>query len=293
MKLLISGSSGLFGSALVRRAISSGYTCQSLDRSSVALSLDATARDALDAMLVGVDHLVHAAANTNVERCEAEPQTCYRDNVLLTELLAAAARRCGVPMTVISSTGVYGSHLQRPYAEFDEAHPQTHHHKSKLLAERAVLSAAEANLVLRTGWLFGGEASAPKNFVARRILEARSTPDGFISSNQQQRGCPTHVEDLADRLLALLALNAQGVFNAVNEGTASRFEYVREIVERAGLNVQVRPVAAGSFNRVAPVSDNETAINWRANELGLPPMRSWQSALTNYLAGDEMKALIV
>lgn len=237
--------------------------------------------------------MVHAAANTNVERCEAEPQVCYRDNVLLTELLAAAARRCGVPMTVISSTGVYGSHLQRPYTEFDEAHPQTHHHKSKLLAERAVLSAAEANLVLRTGWLFGGEASAPKNFVARRILEARSTQDGFISSNQQQRGCPTHVDDLADRLLALLALNAQGVFNVVNEGTASRFEYVREIVERAGLNVEVRPVAAGSFNRIAPVSDNETAINWRSNELGLPPMRSWQSALTNYLAGDDMKALIV
>jgi hypothetical protein len=46
---------------------------------------------ALAAQLRGADLLLHAAANTNVEQCEREPDACYRDNFLLSELLARAA----------------------------------------------------------------------------------------------------------------------------------------------------------------------------------------------------------
>ncbi|MBC7380646.1 MAG: sugar nucleotide-binding protein [Burkholderiaceae bacterium] len=287
MKLLISGASGLLGSALVKLATEQGHTCLSLDRERLRTGDEA----ALTSLLDGIVHVVHAAANTNVERCETEPQICYRDNVLLTEMLAGAARRRGVPMTFISSTGVYGAHKPEAYLEFDDTRPETHHHKSKLQAEHLVLAADWNNLVIRTGWLFGGSADAAKNFVAKRILEAQTAKEGFIASNQQQRGCPTYVLDLAARLLALITLKARGVFNAVNEGSASRFEYVQEIVGRAGLAVEVRPVAASGFNRIAPVSDNEMAINWRAGELGLPPMRSWQAALADYLASDGMRRM--
>ncbi|WP_087691067.1 sugar nucleotide-binding protein [Pandoraea sp. PE-S2R-1] len=291
MNLLISGAGGLLGGALVKLATARGHACTPLNRSQVRLSLAASAAEELDALFANVDHFVHAAANTNVEHCEAEPSACHRDNVLLTELLAAAARRCGVPMTFISSTGVYGAFKTTPYAEYDDARPETQHHRSKLRAEQLVLAAEWSNLVVRTGWLFGGGAQAPKNFVARRILEARAAQDGFISSNQQQRGCPTLVDDLADRLLDLIGMKARGVFNVVNEGNASRFEYVREILSLAGVAVEVRPVAAGQFNRIAPVSDNEMAVNWRADELGLPPLRAWQTALADYLSTDDMRAL--
>jgi dTDP-4-dehydrorhamnose reductase len=216
---------------------------------------------------------------------------CYRDNVLLTEVLTGAARRRGIPMTFISSTGVYGSHKTTPYAEFDEARPETHHHKSKLRAEQLVLSADWRNLVVRTGWLFGGNVDAPKNFVAKRILEARSSSAAFLSSNHQQSGCPTFVDDLALRLLELISLRARGVFNAVNEGSASRFEYVREIIGRAGIDIEIRPTTAAGFNRIAPVSDNEMALNWRASEFGLSPMRPWQLALASYLASIDLQQI--
>jgi dTDP-4-dehydrorhamnose reductase len=291
MRLLISGAGGLLGSALTKVATDRGHTCSVFDRSSMVIGLDGAAAAELDTRFDGIDHFVHAAANTNVEGCEADPNTCYRDNLLLTELLCAAAKRRSVPMTFISSTGVYGSHQAKPWAEYDEARPCTHHHRSKLLGEQRVMAASASNLVVRTGWLFGGGAQAAKNFVAKRIIEARAAKNGFIQSNDQQRGCPTLVEDLAARVLDLIALNADGIFNAVNVGSASRFEYVREIVARACLEVEVRPVAAGDFKRVAPVSDNEMAINWRADSLGLPPMRTWQAALIDYLGTLDMKAL--
>lgn len=291
MRLLISGASGLLGSTLIRLAGARGHQCSMLDRTKVQIRLDAATATELDKLFDGVDHFVHAAANTNVEHCEAEPATCYRDNVLLTEYLVSAARRHGIPVSFISSTGVYGSHQTIPWAEYDEARPGTQHHRSKLLGEQLVLAANWSNLVVRTGWLFGGNAQMTKNFVAKRILEARVAKDGFISSNQQQRGSPTYVDDLAIRLLELIDLRVRGVFNVVNAGSASRFEYVREIVEQSGLSIEVRPVAAGDFKRIAPVSDNEMALNWRADELGLTPMRPWQHALAEYIATDDMKAL--
>jgi dTDP-4-dehydrorhamnose reductase len=291
MKLLISGASGLLGTALSRLAHKRGHVDVALDRSNVALSLIPNAARMLDACFDGVEHFVHAAANTNVERCETDPAACYRDNVLLTELLAAAARRRGVPMTFISSTGVYGAHQAQPWAEYHEARPGTQHHRSKLLGEQRVMAANTSNLVVRTGWLFGGDAQAAKNFVAKRIMEARATKDGFIFSNEQQRGTPTRVDDLAARVLDLIDLRANGVFNVVNTGSASRYEYVREVVSRAVPQVTVRPVAAGDFKRIAPVSNNEMAVNWRADALGLPLMRHWQDALADYLATEDMKAL--
>jgi dTDP-4-dehydrorhamnose reductase len=291
MKLLISGANGLLGSALIKLAKKCGHTCIALSRECVPISLDAGATVALDAHFDGIDHFVHLAANTDVERCEAEPAICYRDNALLTELLAAAARRRCVAMTFMSSTGVYGSHHNMPWAEYDEVRPTTHHHRSKLLGEQRVMTANRDNLVIRTGWLYGGDALATKNFVVKRIQEARASRDGFLFSNQQQRGCPTNVKDLAVQIMGLIALKAYGVFNAVNTGSASRFEYVAEIIQRLGINVEVRPLAASDFKRVAPVSDNEMAVNWRADSLGLPPMRPWQDALADYLAKNEVKAL--
>lgn len=292
MKLLISGSSGLLGSALVKLSKERGHTCITLSRVCAQLSLNANATALLDEQFDGIDHFVHAAANTDVERCESEPAVCYRDNVLLTELLASAARRRCVSMTFISSTGVYGSHHITPWAEYDEVCPTTHHHRSKWIGEQRVMAANNHNLVIRTGWLYGGDSLATKNFVVKRILEARASKNGVLFSNQQQRGCPTNVEDLAMRIMELIELKAHGVFNAVNTGSASRFEYVTEIVQRVGINVEVCPLLASDFKRIAPVSDNEMAINWRADSLGLPTMRHWQDALTDYIAKNKMNSLI-
>jgi len=290
MRLLISGAGGLLGRALVKIATEQGHSFSALDRANFVMSL--SNYDAIDACFHGIDHFIHAAANTDVESCEENPAACYRDNLLLTDLLAAGAQRCGVPMTFISSTGVYGNHQTTPWAEYDDAHPTTHHHRSKLLGEEKVMATNISNLVVRTGWLFGGEPQATKNFVAKRILEAYTSESGFMKSNDQQRGCPTFVNDLAVRIFDLIAQRASGVFNVVNSGSASRFQYVQEIITQIGLAIEVRPVMAGDFNRLAPVSNNEVALNWRADSFGMTPMRSWEEALADYLTTFDMKALI-
>lgn len=283
MRILLSGSNGLLGSALIAVAKRLGHECDALLRPDT-ISPDANVSVFVGKMS-GYDCIIHAAANTNVERCEENPDECYRDNLLLTEAIADAAGMAKVKLIFISSTGIYGTALTRPYREYDEVSPTTHHHRSKYLAEQKVLSAATHNMVVRTGWLFGGSDKNPKNFVARRIDEARSAVErnNFIESNADQRGVPCFNEDIAERILQLATAGASGLFNCVNSGNASRYEYVSKIVELSGMAVEVRPSKAAVFQRRAKVSDNEMAENWKMASVGLPPMPAWQDSLARYI----------
>ncbi len=277
MRILLTGAGGLLGSAIGRQ-----NAADALARDQVWSSTPA----ALAERVAGYDLLIHAAANTNVEQCETDPAACYRDNLLLTELLARAAARAGVPLAFISSSGVYGAGSAEPYREFDPSNPTTHHHRSKYLAEQAVLAMHPANLVIRTGWLFGGAPANPKNFVARRLDEARAAlaAGTVLRANAEQSGTPSFVDDVAARLLALAAEGHAGLFNCVNSGHATRHQYVGAIVAAAGMTFEVQPSDAAAFKRVAKVSPNEMALNWKMDSLGLPPMPDWRASLAQYVS---------
>ena len=77
-----------------------------------------------------------------------------------------------------------------------------------------------------------------------------------------------------------------GIFNCVNSGAASRFDYVQLIMQMAGIPINVLPSQASSFKRKAQVSANESAQNLKLSLSGYTPMRSWQDALAEYINND-------
>jgi len=278
MRILVTGGSGMLGSELLRQISGEGHVGVSLDRVGF-LASDKIQRQS---MLDGFDVVIHAAANTNVEQCEIEPEVCYFDNVFLTEKLFNHSQINKNRFVYISSTGVYGRGSSVPYHEYDVPQPTTVHHHSKLLSEKVVL-ASPNSLVIRTGWLFGGALSNTKNFINNRINEIRVATE-FISANYMQVGSPTYVGDCARRILELISADSAGIYNVVNEGAASRFEYVKRIVELSGAAIEVRPIDASAFNRRADVSENEAAVSYRTKFDGLSPLRPWQDALDDYMS---------
>lgn len=277
MRVLVTGAAGLLGSEMLRAVAEKGFMGSALDRFAF-LGSTASKRAA---MLSGFDVVVHAAANTNVEQCEMEPERCYYDNCFLTEQLFQHARGNGVRFVFISSTGVYGRHKTEPYHEYDMVSPTTQHHHSKYVSEQAVLTCA-TTLVARVGWLFGGSFENKKNFVVNRLNEVRAMK-GAISANNTQIGTPTYARDCASALLRLIEDGCSGVYNIVNDGRASRFDYVRRIVELSGAPFEVLPSDASIFKRKADVSENEAAISYRMKFEGRQRMRPWQDALAEYM----------
>lgn len=280
MRILITGATGMLGSDLVEHLRNKGEMVERFDRENISWEHQASNIE----ILSGFDCIVHAAANTDVEACELDPASCYRDNALLTERLAAAASRANCKLIYISSTGIYGTgKTVGAYSEYDEVCPTTHHHRAKWLGEQAVNRHVSNALILRTGWIFGGDPSNPKNFVSRRIEEALTHIGNPIRSNYQQNGVPTYVKEISSKLYELLKSDEVGTFNVVSQGHASRYEYVSKILEFAKIDVRVVPARNEFFERKAKVSMNETAVNLRLRQLGYSDLPFWEESLRHYI----------
>lgn len=277
MNFLVTGASGLLGSEIVKILASRNIRYAALDRQAFLLASSIDCSKMLDCF----DIIIHAAANTDVEQCELDPEKCYYDNCYFTEKLFRHAYKRNAKFVFLSSAGVYGEKKTTPYHEYDEAYPTTVHHKSKYMAEKIVLNNSKS-LVVRTGWLFGGDFENKKNFVINRLKEVHKNK-GKISANVSQIGTPTYAKDCADKLLELIFNDCAGIYNLVNTGKATRFEYVKKIIELSGAPFEVSAVDGNSFKRHAAVSNNESAVSYKIRFDGQNEMRPWQEALESYM----------
>lgn len=280
-KVLITGSGGLLGSAFAASdALDEKILCPSS-------ALDITDFEAVKNMLTvhSPDIIIHCAAHTDVEGGEVDADRSYLVNTKGSENLVNAALLLPKEPTFcfISSTGVYGQHKSEPYTELDDTLPTTIHHKSKLEAEKIVAGRIKKHLVIRTGWLFGGSKWQAKNFVYKRYLEALNA--SIIFANSEQVGNPTFIDDVVKQVLLLLANKYYGVFNCVNEGVATRYEYISEVVSLFELPCAVESTDKSKFNRIAPVSNNESATNYNLASIGLNIMPHWKNSLRVYISG--------
>lgn len=275
MTVLLTGAGGVLGSSFADALAGSSLAMLGREALDVRRPIEVQARVANSGAAV----VINCAAHTDAEAAEADPHRAFAANSVLPGLLGAACRQAGAVLVHISSTGCYGDWKTEPYTEEDPVRPTTVHHRSKVSGEGAVRDSGCEHLILRTGWLYGG-AQQPKNFVWRRLLEARGT--ARMTSDASQRGNPTFAGDVARQTLAMIDTGLRGTFNVVGQGAATRFEYVAEIVRAAGLACAVSPGPA--FKRLAPVSPNETALNYRLGLMGLDRMPHWTESLAGYVA---------
>ena len=209
-----------------------------------------------------ISTLIHCAGYTNVDAAQSNREEAYNSNVLLTKLLQEISIKLEIKFVFISSTGVYGS---RSYsddglnAETDETKPLNYYHETKLEAEKIVTSLSSESLILRVGWLFGSASNSGKDFVLARVQEMAnlSTHDEYYS-NEEQIGSPTSSNFVFKSLEQMLAVNASGVINCVNEGPVSRFDFVHEIKEACGFKFNLIPKPNSFFSRDVEVPSNET-----------------------------------
>ncbi len=272
--ILIIGPNGMLGSAF-KAALPDRPLQVATHRDFSGLDGDRVAMKIADS---GADVVINCAADTDVESAEDAPRRAMLANAILPKMIARGCRKRRSLLVHFSSTGCYGAYKIEPYCESDALKPTTVHHYSKAAGERAIREIGCDAMILRLGWLYGGEPGLRKNFVWARLAEASGSSS--IGSNPLQVGCPTFVEDVVRQTQVLVEAGARGTFNCVGTGRASRFDYVKHIIWAAGLTVDVRPQ---TFARKAPVSMNEAAVNAELDRLGLNVMPAWTESLTGYV----------
>lgn len=277
-RIVLLGAGGLLGSAFARRW---------QDRPGlIALGRDITGETSrLVAALAEIrpDLVVNCIANTDAEGAETAEALSYAVNAELPAAVAAQCERMGATLLHFSSTGCYDGATKARPSEYSPLLARTVHHRSKIAGERAVVASGCRHLILRLGWLYGGDAALRKNFVAARIREARAAAaEGrTVTSNAFQIGSPTLVDDVVRQSEFALQEGLTGIFNCVADGAVSRYEYVAAIIAAAGINCRLEP---GRFPRRAPVADNESAINLKLLARGADRMPDWLLPLQRYVA---------
>ena len=276
-KIVITGRSGMLGSSLISNLKYKNII-------GISREVDLTNYEQVYSIL---NHekpniIIHTAAYTDVESCELNPDKAYSINALITQNLVNYCINKDILFIYISSTGIYGKNKDNRNSKFDEVKPTTIHHHSKLEGEKIVQNHLSKFLILRTGWLYGGDKNHKKNFVFKRYLEA--IQNDIIYSDNIQIGNPTYIDDFIAQIEILIDNHQYGIYNCVNEAiNISRYDYVKKIIEFFNIECEVNIAPSGMFKRIAPVSYNESAHNYKLDLLKLNIMGDWEVSLKKYI----------
>lgn len=176
------------------------------------------------------DHVILAAAATNVVWCEEHPQRSATINVLGTEAVARAARVAGATLTFISTDYVFDG-TSGPYPEDAQTNPLNVYGAHKLAAEAAVIAAEPDNLIVRTCQVFGADPRR-MNFVVRVADQFRRRET--VEAAGDLFGTPTYAPDLARALVELTLSRASGVWHVAGNSFLSRYELTKLVAVAFG-----------------------------------------------------------
>jgi dTDP-4-dehydrorhamnose reductase len=273
MKVTIFGASGLLGKTLMRE--------WNRDELVGLGSREVDIRDADKVRQVvekaHPDWIVLAAAYTNVDGCESQPDLAFAVNRDGAVNVAEAAKRAGAKLLFLSSDYVFDGKKTSPYETGDARNPQSVYGRSKAEAEVRLLEDLPECCIARTSWLFGtGGKCFPDTIL--KLAASRSALDVV----NDQRGGPTYSVDLARAIIELCHKDARGIVHLTNAGDCSWFEFAREIVKGAGFATEVRPVSSQQMARPASRPAYSVLSSKSLQHYGVT-LPTWQDALRRYL----------
>jgi dTDP-4-dehydrorhamnose reductase len=280
MRILITGAAGLVGSALATAYAEEKVTA--LRHGDLDITLADRVRDAVETLRPDV---IFNCSVIGVDACESDPLLAARVNVDGPRTLATAAQSVGALIVHFSTNYVFdGARTDTlPYTIDDEARPIQVYGRTKLEGERAVASAAERAILIRTSWVFGpGKESFLSSAGARlqRGDRIRAIVDTFAST--------TYVDDLVARARELVRLETYGTYHVVNDGVCSYETFARECARVTGVSDEdaarlIERVSEADMGRPAPRPRWTPMRCLLSERLGLAPLRPWEGALAAYL----------
>jgi dTDP-4-dehydrorhamnose reductase len=275
VRIAVTGAGGGLGRAVVAAA-SPVHEVRGFART----DLDVRDHDAVTRALgpLEADVIVHCAAMTSVDGCEAEPARAAETNVLGSFNVAVAARRSGARLVAISTDYVFDGEKGAPYDERDRPDPLSVYGWTKLAGERAAQAVVPDALIVRTAWVFG----SGKDFLSGAIRRLRAGEE--VGGIADQVGSPTHVGDLADRLIRLIASDGRGIIHLAGPEATTWHDVLVRAKRAGGLTGEVVALKAEEVGRPAPRPAYSALTSVVLNGTVVPPMPPLDEAIERVLA---------
>ena len=276
------GAAGRLGAALLR-AYGRDDQVVGLSRSQLELGDPGTFGNILGAL--EFDVLINCAAQTNVDRCETEPNEAFALNAEAPQALAEVCAQKKARLVHISTDYVFDGAKSEPYTEEDEANPISVYGESKLEGERRVLAVNSDHLVVRVSWVFGPDRPSFIDWIIQQAREKES-----VAAVADKFSTPSYTLDIAEMLRPLLEARTSGIVHVANGGQCSWREYGQwalDCCRAEGVSLRAQTVDAISLAEMKQFVARRPAHSVLATEkyegaTGQQP-RAWQAAVRAYV----------
>lgn len=277
MRVLVTGSSGQLGCAVVRELKRRNIDFFASERKDMDITNYVEVKECISGY--SPDAIIHCAAYTAVDRAESESKLCETINTAATENLSRLCKEINAVMIYVSTDYVFMGNNSTPYETEDETQPLNVYGKTKLMGERAVSDILGKYFIVRTSWLYGIDGN---NFVKTMIKLGKELKEIKVVSDQI--GSPTYAEDLAGLLCDMLFSDKYGIYHATGSGACSWYEFAKEIFLQSNIDVVVCPITTEEYCVKAKRPKYSVLSNEKLIRNGFKPFPPWRDSLTHCIS---------
>ena len=196
------------------------------------------------------DILINAAAYTQVDLAENEPELAYAINRDGVANLAQACKGLDIPMLHISTDYVFDGSKPEAYKESDPVAALGVYGQSKAEGDAALQAMLKQHIILRTSWVFSATGN---NFAKTMLRLGREREELGIVSDQH--GCPTSARSIAEVLLNIADRYLQGdeiewgTYHYCNQPETTWFGFAVAIFKQADgfENLKLNAIATSDY----------------------------------------------
>lgn len=275
---VVLGAAGLVGGALCDELTGAGWRVVAATRAACDVrdpaAVRALCRDARPAVVF------NAAAYTNVDRAEAEPDLARAVNADGAEVVARVAAEAGAKVVHYSTDFVFDGEQDRPYVEEDPPAPLSAYARSKAEGDERVRAAAPRHVILRVGCIYGRGGRNFPSTLARRLRAGEP-----LRVDAERRVSPTWVCDVAVASRVLARTEHHGLFHCTAQGETTWAEFARRLAGELGLrDALIQPMSDAGLALAARRPRRAVLDNRRLRRCGLDLLSSWEEGLRRYAA---------
>lgn len=226
-KILITGSNGQLGHALLASSFAREFQIMKCGRDELDITNLTAIQDALTEF--SPDIIINAAAYTAVDKAESETEQAVLANHIGAENLALACEYQQISLIHVSTDYVFDGQKAAPYREQDAVNPINFYGESKWLGEQAVREQCEKHIILRVSGVFSEYGN---NFLKTMLRLAKERKELNIVADQIT--CPTYAGHIANAIFSLIHSEPKwGTYHYCDKNPVSWHEFATAIIDAA------------------------------------------------------------
>jgi nucleoside-diphosphate-sugar epimerase len=253
MRVLVTGSAGFVGQALVKRLAGMAEVCclynNTETKDSRVKSIKVSLDDVFDqsALPQSVDIIIHLAQSNNYRLFPEKSKEIFFVNTAATMQLLEYARKAGCSLFISASTGaVYGKETAgKAFKESASLNPGDFYSVTKLMAEQLVASYRDyfSTIILRPFFIYG--PGQKEKLIPNLINSIKSGKPVLIRGNKGIVINPIFIDDVIEIILRSMELSGQHVLNVAGREEVSLIQIVGRLEELLGIKAVIKVQECG------------------------------------------------